>query len=174
MKILISGLLNIETTVAVRGFPINYYPIDYPFFGVASAVSGVGYNLAKALTALSDEVRLYAFLGNDDESDRILTQLGRDGIAADGVSQTLQSTPTSVVLYDPDGRRQIYCDLKDIQEQSLPPASVDLDDCAIAAICNINFNRALIKEAKAKGVSIATDVHVLSDIDDCTIGITTV
>ena len=166
MKILISGLLNIETTVAVRGFPINYYPIDYPFFGVASAVSGVGYNLAKALTALSDEVWLYAFLGNDDEADRILRQLSRDGIAADGVSRTLQSTPTSVVLYDPDGRRQIYCDLKDIQEQSLPPASVDFDGCAIAAICNINFNRALIKEAKAKGVSIATDVHVLSDIED--------
>ena len=118
MKILISGLLNIETTVAVRGFPINYYPIDYPFFGVASAVSGVGYNLAKALTALSDEVWLYAFLGNDDEADRILRQLSRDGIAADGVSRTLQSTPTSVVLYDPDGRRQIYCDLKDIQEQT--------------------------------------------------------
>ena len=70
------------------------------------------------------------------------------------------------MLYDPDGRRQIYCDLKDIQEQSLPPASVGLDNCAIAAICNINFNRALIKAAKAKGAVTATDVHVLSDIED--------
>ena len=48
MNILVSGLLNIETTVSVRGFPIEYYPIDYPFFGVASrtgstpAASGAG------------------------------------------------------------------------------------------------------------------------------------
>ena len=39
MKILVSGLLNIETTVAVKGFPIEYYPIDYPFFGINSNVS---------------------------------------------------------------------------------------------------------------------------------------
>lgn len=51
MKILVSGLLNTETTTAVRGFPINYYPIDYPFFGVNTAVSGVAINLAKAFVA---------------------------------------------------------------------------------------------------------------------------
>ena len=54
-KILVSGLLNVETTVAVKGFPIPYYQIDYPFFGVNSNVSGVGCNIAKALTALGDE-----------------------------------------------------------------------------------------------------------------------
>ena len=62
MKILVSGLLNIETTVAVRGFPINYYPIDYPFFGIDSNVSGVGFNIAKAMTALGDEVNLISCL----------------------------------------------------------------------------------------------------------------
>ena len=168
MKILVSGLLNIETTVAVRGFPIPYYPIDYPFFGVGSAVSGVGYNIAKALTTLNDEVRLLSFLGGDDEGDRILTQLQRDGVPADGVVRALKSTPTSVVLYDPDGRRQIYCDLKDIQEQRIDPAdiAVNPDDCAIAAICNINFNRDLVKSIRAAGIPVATDVHVLSDIGD--------
>ncbi len=164
MKLLVSGLLNIETTVAVRGFPINYYPIDYPFFGVNSAVSGVGYNIAKALTTLSDEVQLLSFLGSDDEGDRVMTQLTRDGIACDGVTRTLKSTPTSVVLYDPDGRRQIYCDLKDIQEQRIDPDTVTFD--GVAAICNINFNRELIKTAHKSGVLTATDVHVLSSIDD--------
>ena len=166
MKLLVSGLLNIETTAAVRGFPIHYYPIDYPFFGVNSAVSGVGYNLAKALTTLSDEVQLLSFIGNDDEGDRIMTQLHRDGIDADKIARTLKSTPTSVVLYDPEGKRQIYCDLKDIQEQRIAPDSVSLDSCAIAAICNINFNRDLIKAAHDSGILTATDVHVLSDIED--------
>ena len=39
-KILISGLVNVETTVPVRKFPVDYYPIDYPFFGINTAVSG--------------------------------------------------------------------------------------------------------------------------------------
>lgn len=166
MNILVSGLLNIETTVAVRGFPINYYPIDYPFFGVDSAVSGVGFNLAKALTTLSDSVRLLSFLGNDDEGDRVMTQLGRDHLDADGVRHVLKRTPTSVVLYDPDGRRQIYCDLKDIQEQRIEPDSVSLSGLAAAAICNINFNRDLIKAVHAGGVLTATDVHVLESVED--------
>ena len=166
MNILVSGLLNIETTVAVRGFPINYYPIDYPFFGVDSAVSGVGFNLAKALTTLSDSVRLLSFLGNDDEGDRVMTQLGRDHLDADGVRHVLKRTPTSVVLYDPDGRRQIYCDLKDIQEQRIEPDSVSLSGLAAAAICNINFNRDLIKAVHAGGGLTATDVHVLESVED--------
>ena len=68
------------------------------------------------------------------------------------------------MLYDPSGRRQIYCDLKDIQEQSI--IGDVLPSCDIAVLCNINFNRELIKTAKQKGVLTATDVHVLSDIED--------
>ena len=78
-RILVSGLLNVETTVAVRGFPISYYPIDYPFFGVTSRVSGVGYNVARALATLGDEVRLLSFLGRDPEGERVLARLREDG-----------------------------------------------------------------------------------------------
>ncbi len=50
MKILVSGLLNTETDVSVRQFPIQYYPIDYNFFGIDTFVGGVAFNIAKALT----------------------------------------------------------------------------------------------------------------------------
>lgn len=164
MKIFVSGLLNIETTVAVRKFPIDYYPIDYPFFGVNSGVGGVGYNIAKALCVLGDTVELHSFLAEDEEGERIRRTLLSDGIDASFLERKLKATPSSVVLFDPNGRRQIYCDLKDIQEQTL------FDDlplsCDIAAVCNINFNRELIKRAKRDGVLTATDVHVLSDIED--------
>ncbi len=168
MKILVSGLLNIETTVSVRGFPINYYPIDYPFFGINSGVSGVGFNIAKALTTLGDDVNLISLIGKDDEAERILNRLNKDGIRVDNIRQNLNSTPISTVLFDSAGKRQIYCDLKDIQEQTINPeiAISDLNDCNVAILCNINFNRDLIKKAKQLGVVIATDVHVLSDIND--------
>lgn len=168
MKILVSGLLNVETTCAVRGFPIEYYPIDYPFFGVNSNVSGVGYNLAKALTTLGDNVDVVSFIGQDSEGDRVVKALGDNGISTDGISRSLKKTPCSVVLYDPDGKRQIYCDLKDIQDQLIDPEATAsrLDGCAVSAVCNINFNRSFIKKARQLGALTATDVHVLSSIDD--------
>ncbi len=168
MKIFVSGLINIETTVAVRGFPINYYPIDYPFFGVDSNVSGVGYNIARALSALGDEVKLYSFIGADENGERIVSRMKRDGIVGEGIIAGLKSTPASVVLYDPDGRRQIYCDLKDIQDQrlSIEETKNDLEECDAAVLCNIGFNRELIKNAREQGILTATDVHVLKDIED--------
>lgn len=167
-KILVSGLLNVETTVSVRGFPINYYPIDYPFFGVNSNVAGVGCNIAKALTALGDDVILNSFVGSDFEADRIISDLESHGISTGGVKRELKSTPVSVILFDPDGRRQVYCDLKDIQEHTVNPESMTeaLVTADAAVLCNINFNRELIKEARRMNKLTATDVHVLRTVED--------
>ena len=55
-KILVSGLVNTETTVKVGAFPIEYAPIEYSFFGVNTSVSGVAYNIVKALKTLGDEI----------------------------------------------------------------------------------------------------------------------
>lgn len=166
MKILVSGLLNIETTVAVREFPINYYPIDYPFFGVNSAPSGVAYNVALALTKLGDEVRLSSILGGDFSAEYIKHTLTDANIKTDNVKTGLSTTPSSVVLYDPQGRRQIYCDLKDIQETEYDFDEHILKDIDLVCACNINFNRPLLYLAKQKGIKIATDVHALSNPND--------
>ena len=166
MHILVSGLVNTETTTAVRGFPIPYYPIDYTFFGVNTAVSGVAFNLSKALTVLGDQVRLISMTGEDFSAAYIRDALRGMGIGTDFVQPRLRQTPSSVVLYDPEGKRQIYCDLKDIQETpcEFDPAALEGIDLVVA--CNINFNRPLLHMAKQAGKCIATDVHVLSDIHD--------
>jgi ribokinase len=166
MNILVSGLINTETTAQVRGFPIPYYPIDYPFFGVNTAVSGVGFNLAKAMKTLGDQVRLRSMTGNDFSASYIRHTLHCEGIDGSGVLPQLRQTASSVVLYDPEGKRQIYCDLKDIQETAYPFSPADLEGIDLVVACNINFNRALLPLAKAAGKTIATDVHVLSDIHD--------
>ena len=166
MNILVSGLVNTETTAQVRGFPIPYYPIDYPFFGVNTAVSGVGFNLSKALTTLGDHVRLISMVGDDFTAAYIRHVLLQAGIDSAPVLPLLKQTPGSVVLYDPEGKRQIYCDLKDIQETAYPFAPAILSGIDLVAACNINFNRPLLRLAKAAGKTIATDVHVLSNIFD--------
>ena len=165
-KILISGLVNTETTAKVRQFPIPYYPIDYPFFGVSTAVSGVAYNIALAMNTLGDDVQLCSMTGNDFPAEYINSELTAAGISTGHIRRKLSQTPNSVVLYDETGRRQIYCDLKDIQESNY---GFDADICADADIvvaCNINFNRELLEAARRAGKTIATDVHVLSNVWD--------
>lgn len=165
-KIYVSGLVNTETTVKVRKFPIDYYPIDYPFFGVQTEVSGVAYNVARALKTLGDDVILASFLGQDMQGDVVEERLKKDGINLTGIRRELPQTPSSVVLYDDTGKRQIYCDLKDIQERTYPVDLEKLRGCDLVAACNINFNRELLSTAKAMGKVIATDVHVLSNVED--------
>ena len=75
MKAFVSGLVNIETTLHIGEFPINYSPIDYLFFGINSDVSGVGFNIVKALAALGDDAILVSIIGNDFDSTRILSSL---------------------------------------------------------------------------------------------------
>lgn len=164
-KIFVSGLINIETTVKVRKFPIDYYPIDFSFFGVNSAVSGVAMNVAKALKTLGDDVDIISMTGNDFESEKIFAELASIGIDTKYIRKCLAATPASAVLYDESGRRQIYCDLKNIQETEYG-FDDEFADSDIVVACNINFNRELLRRAKEKGKIIATDVQVLSNIND--------
>jgi ribokinase len=164
--ILISGLVNTETTVRIREFPIPYYPIDYPFFGIGTAVSGVAYNLAKALRTLGDRVTLLSMTGDDLPGQTIRQELQAIGIDTSNIKISLKETPNSAVLYDGEGKRQIYCDLKDIQETAYGFTPEICEDVELVAACNINFNRPLLHAAKAAGKTVATDVHVLRDLYD--------
>ncbi len=167
-KILVSGLINIETTLQVEGFPIQYRPVNYPFFGVNSRVSGVGYNLAKALTVLGDEVRFLSLIGADPAGQLVRMALAEDCIDDRRVLSTLPATAQSVILFDPLGQRQIYVDLKDIQEQAYPDRlfQESATGCEWLALCNINFSRPMLAQASLAGKPVATDVHAISDLDD--------
>ncbi len=166
-QFLVSGLINMETTVKVRGFPINYFPIDYPFFGVATAVSGVAVNIASALDALGDRPRLSSCLGTDAAADQTEALCRQRGWPTSFLRRNLRETAQSVVLYEESGRRQIYCDLKDVQDARLDESAADaLNGCDCAVLCNINFNRSLLPIARARGIPVATDVHLLADPED--------
>lgn len=165
-KILVSGLINTETTIKIKQFPIEYFPIDYPFFGVNTRVSGVAYNLAKALKTLGDDVRFVSMTGDDFSAKYIGEELANIDVSTEYVKKILKATPSSAVLYDDTGKRQIYCDLKDVQDQTLECGKELYEDCDIVIACNTNFNRDLLKKAKADNKIIVTDVHVLGDIHD--------
>lgn len=167
-RILVSGLINIETTLRVDAFPIPYFPVRYPFFGVASTVSGVGYNVAKALRVLGDEVRFASLIGRDVAGDMVQRALINDGLPAAHVVAQMARTAQSVILYDGDGRRQIHTDLKDVQDQAYPVERFveAAAGCDLAVLCNVNFSRPLLGLAKERGMAIATDVHAIASLED--------
>ncbi|RCK80887.1 MAG: Ribokinase [Candidatus Ozemobacter sibiricus] len=166
--IVVCGLINYETTLRIGGFPLEYNPVNYPFHGIASSVSGVGFNVATALARLGNDVRFLSFLG-DDPLGRHMRERLRDHRLADQVVEVRKmASPQSVILYDPAGRRQIHVDLKSVQELAYP---VDrflaaAQGCTAAALCNINFSRPLLREARRLGLLVATDVHAISSLED--------
>ncbi len=167
-RILVSGLINIETTLRVEQFPVTYVPARYPFWGVGSTVSGVGYNIARALVTLGDEVQLLSMVGTDLLGELVQQELSRSGVGIQDVLAVLPETAQSVILYDPQGQRQIHVDLKDVQERPFPPErfAAALAECELAVLCNVNWNRPFLAKARQAGKLIATDVHTIGDLED--------
>jgi acarbose 7IV-phosphotransferase len=120
-SILVSGLINIETTLQVERFPVEYEPVRYPFFGINNTISGVGYNVAKALHTLGCQVKLLSMVGRDFAGELAIKAIQSEGLPTQGVIAALAETPQSVILYDRTGARIVNTDLKDIQEHSYPP-----------------------------------------------------
>ncbi len=168
MKILVAGTINLETTLRIDGFPVHYQPVRYPFFGVRSTVSGVGYNLAKALRTLGHDVRLFSIVGRDAPGEITRRALAADHLPDADVRMLLEETPQSVILYDPSGQRAIHVDLKNLQETAYPsePFESALAWCDLAVLCNINFTRVFLQRARSMGKPVATDVHTISSLDD--------
>lgn len=168
MRVVVAGLVNLETVLLVEGFPLTYEPVRYPFHGITSGVSGVGTNLSMALRRLGHDVRLLARLGDDAAGHLARRTLSEAGLSEEGLLGDLTATPQSVILVDPAGRRAVNVDLKDLQEQHFP-----LENFRSAArgarwalLCNLNMNRPLLAEAQELGLSVATDVHAIADLDD--------
>lgn len=163
MKILVSGLINLEMSTNVHSFPVEYEPITYAFNEVNTSISGVGYNVLLALTLLSDQAFPLSIIGEDSIGDMITSDLVWKGISTKFIQHDLEKTPTSSVLYDDEGNRRIFCDLKDIQEKEVEEPDEEFDAYILT---NINYNAKLIEKYHNEGKKTFCDVHAISDIND--------
>lgn len=169
-RVLVAGMINVETNLRIEGFPLGYHPVTYPFHGVTTNVSGSAWNVAKALAGLGHEVRFVSLVGDDN-----LAELARRDVRAAGIDDRFVvtvpgATCQSVILVDPDGRRQVHTDLKDLQEPTTTyPAELlaeATDGCAVAVVGNMNVCRDVLRRVRAAGLPVVVDVHVLHDLED--------
>lgn len=167
-KVIVAGIVNIETSVRVAGFPIDYSPVHYPFNGIKSSVSGCGYNIAKALSTLGNKVKFLSVVGQDLAATQVRIALEQAHIPSNYVIDGVSETPQSVILYDDSGRRQIHVDLKASQEWAYPTELVYdiVAESDYAVVGNNNYLRSLLPLFKAQGKTIITDVHTISDVHD--------
>ena len=150
-NIVVSGLINVETTLRVDGFPLHYQPVRFPVHSVETTVSGVGYNVARALSTLGNRVRLLSLFGADPVGMLVPAALREAGLDEQYVLATMPATAQSVILYDGSGRRSASTDLKDIQERNYP-ADLLSGAAGLTALCN-GFSR--LQRAREAGVPIA-------------------
>lgn len=168
IKFLVAGLINIETTLRIDSFPLNYNPVNYPFFGIDTTVTGTGYNIAKSLSTFGHNINLVSLIGNDPEAESVQNELKKQHIKSNFVLKNLEATSQAVIIYDDNGTRQIHCDLKNIQETEYDVSLFKeaLSECDMVILGNINFVRPFINIVKESEKLIAVDVHVLSNTDD--------
>ena len=165
MRVLVAGSINIETTLPVAGFPIPYAAVSFTR-GIASAVAGVGWNLARALDTLGSRVVFLGLAGADAAGALLRHEVDRSGIAA--VLADTAATPQSVILYDPAGRRRAETDMKGLQEAEFPADAFDaaLAGADLALLSNVNWTRPLLARAAAAGVPVATDLHDVRSLNN--------
>lgn len=166
MRLFLAGLVNLETTLQIEQFPLEYTPSRFAFFGIGNSSSGVGLNVASALSTLGAEVHFCTYVGAD-----LIGQLAQNHLESIGISlflETMPEHPHSIIMVDKNGQRSIQADFKDIQERTMPIHHLEaaMENTEAAVICNINFARPALGLAQAKGIPIYTDLHAISHLEN--------
>jgi len=165
--VVVAGVVNVQQTIPVGGFPVHYTPVRYATSPLRLDVAGVGGNVARGLTKLGNEVRLATFLAEDDAGRLARDTLAREGLVGPGILGA-DATAQSAVLVDPAGRRHITTDLKDLPTARYPVELFRtlLTGADLASMSTIGFARDLLPVAADAGVPIAVDLQATSGLDD--------
>ena len=164
-RVLVVGNVNLETTLQLEAFPLpegsSYHP-----HRMNLSVSGVGFNVARALQVLGTDVRFGSVVGADEVGAFV-----RGTLRELGLSQHLHigtRTGRSLVVSDATGARHVHTDVGGVADATYPPELFDqaLRGCDHVVLTNMNYTRSLLARAVAAGVPISTDLHAVRDLDN--------
>lgn len=151
-RVLVVGNVNLETALQLDTFPLENASSAQPYrLGVN--VSGVDFNVARALQALGTEVRLVSVVGSDTVGDLVRLTFARLGMDPAYLCVG-RRTGRSLVVADASGARHVHTDLGGVADASYPAARFEaaLSGCGLAVLTNINYTRPLLACALTAGV----------------------
>jgi sugar/nucleoside kinase (ribokinase family) len=165
-RIAVAGVLNISVSRQVERFPVALVSSAVDNGGLSVAPAGTGWQVARTLQELGDDVVFATYVGTDPLGAVAIAALRRHGLFG---STTLRcgAQPRAVVLYDRDGTRAGVSDLRSTPRLRYPAPlfATAARDCDFAVLTNIEFTRPLIPVAVERGLPFATDLHIISSVD---------
>lgn len=168
MKILVSGVVNLETSIKIEEFPINYNSLNFVNDRISSNLGGVGFNITKALSTLGSNSYFFTLTSNDTVGNFIESQLSFENIEHKRLN-ILSGTPQSVVIYDKFGNRQINTDLKDIHLQNTIENEIIekiLKDIDFAILTNIIYSKSFVNHCIERQIPFAADLQAIDHYDN--------
>lgn len=165
-RIVVVGVASLYLAAGVGEFPLARTPGATPDW-MRAGVAGSATDIAKALRALGDEVRLCTLVGTDPAGLAIRADLRASLVCGEGVVDA-GATSLGVVLVAPDGSRLGLPYTAVVNAVGYPAetfrrlaAGADL-----AVLTRARFSRPLIRCAQRLTARIAVDVHLISDVND--------
>ncbi|MCR5517855.1 MAG: carbohydrate kinase family protein [Lachnospiraceae bacterium] len=160
-KIVVAGITQIETIVKVDKIPLEYEPLRSQKNSIFTAIGGDAYNAALALKYLGDDVELFSAVGIDLNPNMLNPPNHKVEVSTQYVVPVMQSTPTSVILFDKERHEQIYEDIKDLRDVSFDMSMVlpIVADSDIVLLSNANFCRPFIEIAQNLKKRIVVNIH---------------
>lgn len=162
-----AGVVNIRSALAVDRFPVSFVSSRRQPEAISVRLSGSGFVVARTVQELGSDVRFATYTGTDALGQMAVRGLQDVGLHGPGVLVS-GIQPRSVVLYDKHGARASTTDLRTAPSLRYPVDVFEtllVGGCDVAVLTNIGFTRPLIPAALARGIPIATDLHVVADVN---------
>lgn len=161
MRVVVIGIANQQTSVAVDSFPVEYVPRREVNGAIRHTVGGVGFNVARVLSALGNMVALASPLGEDYPAAMIDAEAYRYNISTHLCHRELKKTPRSVVIHDAEGRRMVNSDLTDGATFIFPLDALrpDVARANLVILANLPLTRQLVTPLRTDAALYAVDLH---------------
>lgn len=169
-RIIVAGVVNVRVAHQVDAFPVPFLSSQRRRDGISVRLSGTGWTIACTAQRLGSDPIFATYVGADS-----LGQLAIQGLQERGLygptTLVCDAQPRALVLYDRDGRRANTSDLRSVPDLRYPvdvfaSAMDSWPACHAAVLTNVGFTRSLIPAAVDRGIPIASDLHLVCDIED--------
>ncbi|WP_326917111.1 carbohydrate kinase family protein [Actinophytocola sp.] len=168
-RVVVAGVVSVRVALRVPSFPVPFMASRRDNGGIGLRLASTAWTAARTLQRLGTTVSLATYVGAD-----MAGQLASHGLRKYGLygpaTLVCPTQPSVVVLYDHDGHRSSTRDHGFTAESRYPPEVLTsildtLEHCDLALLTSVGFTRSLIPVVAERGIPIATDLQLVTDID---------